>query len=289
MSKSSLMNPLADIEARIATLEYVEVKQKNREIDGQIIPQVGLFARKDLQRPIPKSIVILEEQPLVYYHEPLEDDDDGDIDHFQLTLHNLTPEKRTTFNRLYNSPELQRVGSIDDADLGRWWTNRFVFEVHSSGSDGLNSGNISEEKSLPKTNVEAIYQHSSAIDHSCFNSNAKAILKPRSPEMTIQIISNREIEPGEEILIHYDWREYHDMNTGRRLKNGETVHSDLWINRGFHCENCVFGMAGRKPRSKPVPDLRRHVLQAASPMAAFRRRNSSSSGLELEVTSCLGN
>lgn len=105
------MDQLVNIQARPVTLQYVQIQQKTREIDGEPTPQVGLLARPDLPNTIPNSFVMLEEQTLIYYQESADDDDDDDIDQFRLALNNLPQERKSIYDLLYSSPGLQREDS----------------------------------------------------------------------------------------------------------------------------------------------------------------------------------
>jgi len=266
------LNPSANLDARLATFQFVHIRRKTHIVDGQTVAQVGLFARTDLEQPIPEGWVVLEEKPLVWYQEPPETEDD-DIDSFRMTIESLSPQEKNVYNLLYCSPEFLRSYDEEGIDLGRWWTNRFLFH---QGSEGLS---LTDNPSERRTTIEAVYQHSSAIDHSCLNSNAEVRVKPDDADLTLQVVTKQEIKPGEEILIHYDWAEFHDVRSGRRSKEPHTVHSDLWINRGFSCEDCILEDSKRRKRatrrsrrdSEADPN-RRRALQPASPIAALKKR-----------------
>lgn len=269
-----ILNPPVNLDTRLATFQFVHIRRKTRIVDGQTVAQVGLFARTDLEQPIPKGWVILEEKPLVWYQEPPETEED-DIDSFRVIIESLTPHEKNIYNLLYCSQELLRSDDEKSIDLGRWWTNRFLFHEGSSLTSGNHSIGRREQR-----NIEAIYQHSSAIDHSCLNWSAEVRLKSDDADLTLQVVAKQEIKPGEEILIHYDWAEFHDLRSGRRSKEANTVHSDLWIKRGFSCEDCVLEGSKRVPRysrlgsedSEDSGAARRRVLQPASPMAALKKR-----------------
>ncbi|KAI5811583.1 hypothetical protein DFH27DRAFT_35595 [Peziza echinospora] len=259
-----------ELNNRLVILERVEVKKKTRKLDGNEVVQVGLFARSDLSRPLEKGSVILTEKAIasfseIRYGQSHDSDVDGDcgeeLDVFRECLRNMSPEQRNLFNSLPIAPEFQNGGNIDDLNLERWWTNRFLLRLG--------------DKNMARS-FEAVYQHCSAIDHSCFNANARAIL---SGDTTIYLCAERDIHAGEEILIHYDYDEFHDKKTGRRSKAADSIHSDLWINRGFYCEDCVFeGGSGGSARKQGrvtklvLPDLRRKVLQAVSHTASSYRK-----------------
>ncbi|KAF8429798.1 hypothetical protein EV426DRAFT_582834 [Tirmania nivea] len=266
-----VLNPPVNLNARLANFQFVHIRHKTHTVDGHTVAQVGLFARTDLEQPIPEGRVILEERPLAWYQEPPEAEED-DIDSVRVTIRSLTPQEKNIFNLLYCSPELLRSYDEEDIDLWRWRTNRFLFHERSEGSSLYNN-----EKERRNT-IEAIYQHSSAIDHSCLNSSAEARLKPDDADLTLQVVAKQEIRPGEEILIHYDWAEFHDSRNGRRNKEAHTVHSDLWTNRGFSCEDCILEGSKRVPwRSRLDPEAdsdvtRRRVLQPASPIAFLKKR-----------------
>lgn len=268
-----ILNPSANLDARLATFQFVHIRRKIHTVDGKTVAQVGLFARTDLEQPIPEGWVILEEKPLVCYQEPLDAEED-DIDSFRVTIESLTPQEKNIYNLLYCSPELLRSYDGEGIDLGRWWTNRFLFR-EGGVSSFSNNPSIGKER---RNTIEAIYQHISAIDHSCLNPSAEARLKPDAADLTLQVVAKQEIKPGEEILIHYDWAEFHDLHSGRRNKEAHTVHSDLWINRGFSCEDCILEGCKRVPRrsrldSEADSDVtRRRVLQPASPIAVLKKR-----------------
>ncbi|KAF8434479.1 hypothetical protein BGX38DRAFT_1275453 [Terfezia claveryi] len=268
-----ILNPTVNLEARLATFQFVDIRRKTHTVDGQTVAQVGLFARTDLGHPIPEGLVILEEKPLVWYQEPPETEED-DIDSFRETIGSLTPQEKNIYNILYCSPELLRSNDQEGIDLGRWWTNRFLFQEESV-STFANNPSIGKKR---RNTIEAIYQHSSAINHSCLNPSAETRLKPNDADLTLQVVAKQEIKPGEEILIHYDWAEFHDLRSGRRNKKAHTVHSDLWINRGFSCEDCILEGSKRVFRyshqdsEADLDAITRCVLQPASPMAVLKRR-----------------
>lgn len=238
------------------------------------MPQVGLFARTELAQVIPVGFVIHEEKPLAYYQE-LPDETEIEIDPISATLCRLEPEKKRIYNSLYCSPELPRSQGEKDVELGRWWTNRYRFFLRRDDPPPINSQSREMDR---QTIVEAVYQHASAIDHSCFNSNAEARLKPDDASMTLQIVAKQEIKAGDEILIHYDWEDFHDLRSGRRNKKAHTVHSDLWTNRGFSCEDCIFESSPSRQLPLPQPLLepqsagRRRILTPASPTATLRQK-----------------
>jgi len=269
-----ILNPSVNLDARLATFQFVHIRRKTHTIDGQTVAQVGLFARTDLGQPIPEGWVILEEKPLVWYQEPPEAEED-DIDSFRVTIDSLTPQDKKIYNLLYCSPELLRSYDEQRIDLGRWWTNRFLFREGSGGASFSNNPSIGNDR---RNTIEAIYQHSSAINHSCLNPSAEARLKPNDADLTLQVVAKQEIKPGEEILIHYDWAEFHDLKSGRRNKEAHTVHSELWINRGFSCEGCILEGCKRVLRRSRLDSeagldiTRRPVLQPASPIAVLKKR-----------------
>lgn len=279
-SEIELLNPKVNSEKRIATLEYVQIRHKTRKIQCQTFPQVGLFARLDLEHLIPRGCIILEEDPLVMfqYVEWLQDpgtcEEDSDINTVELVLQHLPSEKKSKYTLLYCSPELVRETGCDNLDLLRWETNRFRFERSCEESHHTKA----DTKVKCVKIVEAIYEHSSAIDHSCLNWNAQAVLKHGDPDLTLQIIAREDIKPGEEILIHYDWEKWHDPCSG--VRNGEalpdTVHSGLFVDRGFFCEDCIFERCNKNSphnRQKSAIALeQRPILKPSSKIMEFKKK-----------------